>query len=42
MCRLTEKCKENRSGAPCIHEWMMMIVVVVAALYFIGKAQGWF
>ncbi|MBI5700371.1 hypothetical protein HZC34_00785 [Candidatus Saganbacteria bacterium] len=42
MCGLTEDCKNNRPGAPCIHEWGMMIMVAVVAIYLIGKAQGWF
>ena len=42
MCGLTEECKKNRPRAPCIHEWMMIIVVAGVAVYFIGKGLGWF
>lgn len=42
MCGLTEECKKNRPRTPCIHEWMMTIVIAGVAVYFIGKGLGWF
>ena len=42
VCGLTEDCKKNRPGAPCVHEWIMMIVVAAVVIYFVGRSQGWF
>jgi hypothetical protein len=42
MCGMNEECKKNRPGGPCIHEWMMILVILIVVIFFIGKTQRWF
>ena len=41
MCKMNEKCSATKG--PCIHEWMMMAIALMAMLGALGHwALNWF